>query len=50
MRTDNQTLQGETRVFYMIVRWVVNIVLRILFDIESEGFENFPEFGPVVIC
>jgi len=37
-------------VFYMIVRWVVNIVLRILFDIESEGFENFPEFGPVVIC
>ncbi len=50
MRPDNQSLQGETEVFYTIVRWVVNILIRILFDIQSEGFETFPESGPVVIC
>ena len=24
--------------FYMIVRWVVNVVLKVLSDIESQGF------------
>ena len=36
--------------FYMIVRWVVNVVLKVLFDIESQGFENFPQSGPAVLC
>ncbi len=35
---------------YKSLRWIVNIVIKLLFDIRVEGIEQVPFEGPLVIC